>query len=240
MIGRFKTWYETGWSWVRNQDLLVLLLSLGVALGAWAFIELVDEVREGSTLGIDERIIRALRNSQNPAIPLGPPWLEVVMRDVTALGGVAVLTLVTAAVAGFVAIRRQFHALGLLVAAIGGGLLLNLALKALIDRARPGIVPHLMHETSASFPSGHSMLSAVVYITLGALLARLVEGMRLRVYILVVALLFSFLVGISRAYLGVHYPTDILAGWTLGSLWAVICWLVARFLQNRGQVESPR
>jgi undecaprenyl-diphosphatase len=143
-------------------------------------------------------------------------------------------------VAGFVAIRRQFHALGLLVAAIGGGLLLNLALKTLIDRARPEVVPHLMQETSASFPSGHSMLSAVVYITLGALLARLVEGIKLRVYILVVALLFTLLVGVSRAYLGVHYPTDILAGWTLGSLWAVICWLVVRFLQRRGTVESAK
>jgi len=239
MSNDWKERWTSGWLWVRNQDLLVLILSLGVALGLWGFVELADEVKEGTTLGFDERIMLALRNPQNLADPVGPPWLEVAMRDLTALGGVAVLTLVASAVAGYVAIRRQYHALWLLVAAIGGGLLLNLLMKSLIARARPAVVPHLMQEASASFPSGHSMLSAVVYITLGALLARLVEGMKFRVYIILVAILFSLLVGISRAYLGVHYPTDILAGWTLGSLWAVICWLAARFLQTRGKVEPP-
>jgi undecaprenyl-diphosphatase len=238
--GRWKRWWKTGWHWVRNQDLLVLLLSLGVALGLWAFIELADEVKEGSTLGLDARILRALRDPNDLAEPLGPAWLNVMMRDVTALGGVAVLALVTLAVSGFVAIRRQYGALGLLIAAILGGLLLNLILKGVVDRARPEVVPHLMQETSASFPSGHSMLSAVVYVTLGALLARLVEPVRLKVYILSVALLITFLVGVSRIYLGVHYPTDVLAGWTLGSLWAVICWLAARFLQGRGAVEGPQ
>lgn len=239
MIDCWKRWWNEGRRWVLNQDLLVLLLSLGVAFGLWAFIELADEVREGDTLGLDERLMRALRNPEDLADPVGPPWIEGLMRDLTAMGGVAVLTLVTLGVAGFVAIRRQFHALWLLFAAIGGGLVLNLLLKDLINRSRPAVVPHLMHETSASFPSGHSMLSAVVYVTLGALLARLVEPLKLKVYVLVMGLMFSFLVGLSRVYLGVHYPTDVLAGWTMGSLWAVICWLAARFLQRRGTVEGP-
>lgn len=240
MTIQWKNWWLTGWHWLRRQDLVVLLLSLAVPLGLWMFIELADEVREGSTLAWDERILHMLRNPQDLTDPIGPAWLEVIMRDFTALGGPAVLTLITCAVAGFVAIRRQYHALGLLGVAILGGLLLNLALKAVVNRTRPENIPHLVQETSASFPSGHSMLSAIVYITLGALLARLVQPTKLRLYILLVALLFSFLVGVSRAYLGVHYPTDILAGWTLGSLWAVVCWLVARYLQKRGQVESPR
>ncbi|MGN6642447.1 MAG: phosphatase PAP2 family protein, partial [Verrucomicrobiota bacterium] len=107
------------------------------------------------------------------------------------------------------------------------------------ERPRPELVPPLVRVSSASFPSGHSLLSAVVYLTLCALLARLVQPMKLKLYILGAGIFVSFLVGVSRVYLGVHYPTDVLAGWTAGAVWAVICWLLADYLQRRGWVEKP-
>lgn len=219
---------------MRSQDLQVLLLMLVVVLGVWGFVALADEVTEGDTRTFDEWLIRALRGSERPL------WLDSGMRDLTALGSVAVLTLVTAGVAGFLAIRRQSHALGLLGAALVGGLLFNATLKGYFARPRPDLIPHLAHVTSPSFPSGHSLLSTVVYLTLGALLARLVKERHLKIYVVGLALLLAFLVGVSRIYLGVHYPTDVLAGWTIGLIWAIACWLVARHLQQRGAVEKPK
>jgi undecaprenyl-diphosphatase len=121
--------------------------------------------------------------------------------------------------------------------ATSSGFALSVALKALFRRPRPEVVPHLMRAYSSSFPSGHSMISAVVYLTLGVLLAQLVHRRLLKFYFLMLAVLLTVLVGVSRVYLGVHYPTDVLAGWTAGLVWAVLGWLVQRALQRRGQVE---
>src|SRR5262249_16044963 len=154
-------------------------------------------------------------------------------RDFSALGGFAVLTLITLAVAGYLLIVRKRHAAILLVVAALGGRLVRHVLKALVDRPRPDVVPHLSHLSSASFPAGRAMLSAVVYLTLGAMLARLVERRRVKTYVLTVAILLTFLVGVSRVFLGVHYPSDVLAGWTAGLVWAVLCWLATRYLQRR-------
>jgi len=225
--------------WIRSREIVVLLAVLVVVLGTWAFIKLADEVKEKDTQNLDERIVRALRRPDNPAIPIGPPWLHEVGRDITALGGVAVISGLTFVVAGFLLMRKQYHALWLVLVATFGGLGLSTLLKAIIARDRPSVVPHLSYVTTSSFPSGHSMLAAVAYLTLGSLLARLVVEWRVKIYILVVALLITFLVGVSRVYMGVHYPTDVLAGWAAGLVWASICWLVARALQHRGAVEPP-
>ncbi|MBX7255725.1 MAG: phosphatase PAP2 family protein [Candidatus Hydrogenedentes bacterium] len=229
------------WSrWIRGrQDLLILVLFLMPVLGTWAFIELADEVVEGETQRIDEHVLRLLRNPEEPADPLGPPWFEEIGRDLSALGGVAVLTLVTVFVAGFLAMRRRWGALFFLLGSTLSGLALSTVLKYFFDRPRPDVVPHLSHAALASFPSGHSMLSAIVYLALGTLLARLVLELRLKLYILGMALTLTFLVGASRVYAGVHYPSDVLAGWTAGLVWAMLCWLAARYLQERGSVEKP-
>jgi undecaprenyl-diphosphatase len=238
MSNKKLSWIVRSYAWFRNQDLLVLLLMLGVVLGVWAFFELADGVKEGATRQMDEAVLKWFRSPADLADPVGPRWFEDSVRDITALGGSTVLSLVVLAIAGFVLLQRQFHAFWLMLAAIGGGVLLNVLIKGWFGRPRPELVPHLSHVSSASFPSGHSMLSAVVYFTLAALLTRLVAPLRIRIYILFVALTFSLLVGLSRIYLGVHYPTDVLAGWTLGLLWAILCWLTARFLQKRGAVET--
>lgn len=228
-----------GFGWVRHQDLLVLLLSLGVVLGIWGFFALADEVREGDTRRLDEAVILALRQPGEPSEPLGPPWLPGTVRDITALGSGAVLALFIVAVAGFVALRRQYRALLLLLAAVGGGVLLMVGLKDWFERPRPEFALRLVQAESWSFPSGHSLVSTVVYLTLGTMLARTVEPLRLKIYVISVGLFLAFLVGLSRIYLGVHYPTDVLAGWTIGLVWAVLCWLAARWLQRRGRVEGP-
>jgi len=115
-----------------------------------------------------------------------------------------------------------------------------MALKGFYDRPRPDLVPHMTQVDSPSFPSGHAQESAVIYFTLAAMLARLVEPRRLKLYFLGLAALFSFLVGMSRVYLGVHYPSDVLAGWMAGLAWAVLLWTVASYLQRQGSVEPAK
>ncbi len=231
--------------WLGGHELMVLLGLLVVVAGTWGFIELADEVLEGETQAFDERVILMLRRPDDPQTsrnesedPIGPAWMWEVGRDVTALGGYAVLTLVTCAVVVFLRLDRRFAMMWFVLGAVLGGFLLTMVLKSLFARDRPDIVPHLSQVHTSSFPSGHSMMSAVVYLTLGTLLTRLVVKRRLKFYSLFVAVLLTALVGVSRVYLGVHYPTDVLAGWTAGLTWATICWLIARSLQQRGTIEK--
>ena len=224
-------------SWLGEHELAVLLVALVAAGGVWGFIELADEVKEGSTQHFDDWALRALRKKDNPAEGIGPPWVGEMARDVTALGGVAVLTLLTTAVAGYLLLKRAYGAMWLVLAASLGALIVSSLLKRIVERPRPQIVPHLAYVYTSSFPSGHSMMSAAVYLTLGTLLARLVHEHIIKVYFLAVAIILTVLVGCSRVYVGVHYPTDVLGGWVAGLVWALLCWLAARYLQRHGQVE---
>lgn len=216
----------------------MLLAVLGLIVGVWVFIEVADEVLEGDSQHFDEWAVRAFRRDDDPARTIGPPWLEEVGRDLTALGGVTTLVLVIGAVTGFLWLRRLYGAMWLVLASTVGGLALSTLLKFSFARDRPAVVPHLSMVHTSSFPSGHSMLAAIVYLTLGALLARVVHERVLKAFVLLVALLTTLLVGLSRVYMGVHYPTDVLAGWAAGLSWALLCWLAARHLQRRGKVEQ--
>ena len=224
--------------WLRAREIKLLLGVLLVVAGTWTFIELADAVSKGDTQKFDVWAVRALREADNPALPIGPAWVQELARDLTALGGITVLLLVLLSVIGFLFLQRKYGAMWLVMIASATGFLISTVTKELFHRARPDVVPHLSYVKTASFPSGHSMLSAVVYLTLGSILTRLVKDRRTKAYLLVVPLLLTFLVGVSRVYLGVHYPTDVLAGWTAGIVWAVLCWLVARSLQKHGTVES--
>ncbi len=212
------------------------LLGLGAA-ALWAFIELADEVLEGETSSLDETIILMLRDPDDRTDPIGQPWLEEMMRDFTGMGGVGFLTLITMAVIGFLLFARKPKAALAVVVAIGGGILISSLLKAGFDRPRPDLVPHGSLVYTASFPSGHSMMTATVTLTLGAMLARTLPRRRLRAYIISVCILVTLLVGISRVYLGVHWPTDVLAGWLVGSAWALICGALMLRMQRSGMTE---
>jgi undecaprenyl-diphosphatase len=224
--------------WLGKNGIIVLGAMLIVVAGTWGFIALADEVQEGDTQRFDDWAVRSLRRADDPARPIGPRWLPEVGRDATALGGVAVLSLVTFIVAGYLLIVGKHHAMWLVIVATFTGLIVSSLLKYIVARDRPELVPHLSHVYTSSFPSGHSMLSAVVYLTLGSLLARVTPGRVVKLYLIGVAALLTFLVGLSRVYMGVHYPTDVLAGWTAGLVCAILCWLVARWLQHRGAVEK--
>ena len=219
----------------REMWLLAALVVLGAAV--WAFAELADEVLEGDTLRFDETILYTMREAGDPQDPLGPPWFEEVMRDVTALGSMFFVVFITLVVIGFLLLAGQVGGAILVFVAVAGGTLLSQVLKDAFVRPRPDIVAHGMETFTASFPSGHATLSAVTYLTLGALLMRLRARKREKAYIITVAVFLALAVGLSRLYLGVHWPTDVLAGWTIGAGWALVCWFVAVWLQAHGQVE---
>jgi len=224
--------------WAENIEPLALIAMAVWTASLWGFIELADEVLEGDTQAFDRWVLQMARDAANPADPLGPAWVEEIGRDATALGGAAWLTFTTVVIAVYLWLMDKVHMMWFMLTATISGLLVSTGLKEFFARPRPDLVPHLSHATSSSFPSGHSMLSAVVYLTLGSLLAAVMPNVKLKIYVLGVAVLLSIFVGISRVYLGVHYPTDVLAGWLAGLVWALLCWLAARWLQRRGQVES--
>ena len=223
-------------AWLGRHELAILLAIVSLAAGVWLFAALADEVMEGDTRKIDRTLLLALRRPADLQ-PLGPPALLNAARDITALGGPAVLTLLTAAASLFLALDGKKHMALFVCGSIGSGLLVSNLLKDSFDRPRPDIVPHEVYAASSSFPSGHSMLSALTYLTLGAILARAHQAKLLKAYFLLIAVFLTVLVGVTRVYLGVHWPTDVLAGWTAGAVWALLCWLLARWLQSRQALE---
>ena len=206
----------------------IIWLLVGLAACVLVFVLLARAVMEGRTQALDVRILRALRTADDPSKPIGPVWMEFVFLDLTSLGGVSVLGFVVFIVAAFLCTQRRYRtALVILVTSISGELI-DTAMKHFFMRPRPTVVPHLRDALDTSFPSGHAMDSAIVYLTLWAMLTRATERRVTKLYGLAMALLLTLLVGVSRVYLGVHYPTDVIGGWILGFVWAAVCWLIAQ------------
>ena len=223
-----------------EQDFELLAGALVIVGGLLSFLLVAHLLDRGFVRALDERLMLSLRNPANLGDAIGPPWLEGAVRDISALGSIAVLMLLSLAVISFLLIRRQRHAALLVLAAAGGGALLMGGLKEAFGRPRPRLVPHLFGDVATpSFPSGHALAAAAIYLTLAALVARLVEDRRSKAFVVSVALVLVLLIGFSRVYLGVHWPSDVLAGWTAGLSWAVACWIVMARLQKRGVVEKP-
>jgi undecaprenyl-diphosphatase len=224
---------------IERLEYTVILAILVVAGGAWGFMELLDEVSEGESHELDTAILLFFRAPGDTSDPIGPWWLEVAMRDITSLGSMTVLAIITAAVIGFLLISGRRATPLLVLVSVAGGTALSSLLKLGVDRPRPDLVARLVDVHTLSFPSGHAMLSAVTYLTLGALLARVLHGRAVKTYVLAVAVVLTIAIGLSRVYLGVHWPTDVLAGWCAGAAWAMICWLAAVALQRRGSIAPP-
>lgn len=188
---------------------------------------------------LDRNMLLALRSAHDRHDPLGPEWLEQMAVDITSLGGYTVLTALVGLVAGFLLLTGRRASAALLVITALSAIALSNTLKLLVARPRPDLVEHLVTVTSPSFPSGHALMSATIYLTLGALLARAWPQQPLRRYFMTVATVLAVLIGASRVYLGVHWPSDVLVGWCLGGLWAWGCWRLLPRLQERWPQRSP-
>lgn len=225
----------------RDREELGLLLGTLALLGIILLIlNLAGEVLDGDTLEFDKRLLASLRKADMPAQPIGPLWLEMAALDLTALGSASVLGLAVIAVVGFMVLHGMYRNAAFVFLASVGGWLLNDMLKEVFARPRPEVVPHLREVMSLSFPSGHALTSAAVFLTLGALLMRVAQSRLAKFYCMFIAMLATLLVGATRVYLGVHYPTDVLAGWLIGASWALFCWLLERSLEHTAGLRRER
>jgi len=228
------------WTRLERRELTWLFVGLGLCMLLLGFVTLAGEVTEGDTQAFDTRILSALRDPVDPSRPVGPAWIEEPLIDLTSIGGPTVLWLIVVAVAGFLVLQTRYRTAIVVVLTSASGELLNLAMKHVFSRPRPTIVPHLRAVYSTSFPSGHAMESAIVYLTLGAILMRAAESRVTKIYILGLAVLLTVVVGVSRVYLGVHYPTDVIAGWIVGFFWASVCWLVAQRFEGAMHIQAEK
>ena len=225
---------------LERHELTWLFVGLGACVLLFVFVTLAGEVTDGDTQAFDTRILQALRDPADPAKPIGPAWLEGSMIDLTAIGGPTVLGLTVVIVAGFLVLQTRYRtALVVAITSFSAELLSNV-MKHAFNRPRPSVVPHLREVFSSSFPSGHAMESAIVYLTLGAILMRAAESRITKIYIFATVVLLTSLVGISRVYLGVHYPTDVIGGWIIGFMWASICWLVAQRFEATAHIQAEK
>jgi len=223
-----------------RQELMILAGGVLILALIWIFATLADKVMEGETRQFDEWVLSALRQPSNPGQLRGPRWLALGAEDITALGSPTVLGLTVLAVTGYLLLHGLYRNGLFIFVASGGGWILNWILKQVFARTRPDIVPHLREVMSTSFPSGHALTSAAVYLTLGALLMRIAEGRLPKYYCIAIAMFVTFLVGTSRVFLGVHYPTDVVAGWLIGMSWALFCWVVERMLERRAGLKREK
>jgi len=226
--------------WLNRYEPLLLVMFAALSGGVLLFVYLTGQVIEGSTKGLDEAILLALRQPSDLSTPIGPGWLTHAVKDITSLGGTTVLTMMTVLVTIYLLLDRRRAIAIFVLASVLSGWALSAMLKLSVARPRPDIVPHLVEVNDLSFPSGHAMVSAVTYLTLAALISGTRRYRSTRIFIIAAGILLTLMIGTSRIYLGVHYPTDVLGGWCAGATWALGCWLVARrFISLSRGTDGP-
>lgn len=210
----------------------LFVVTAGIAL----FADLAEDMREGDGQAFDQAIL----NWMQPVVgePRGPWWLKEAAADLTSLGGISVLTLFAVIVFVFLLIQRKRLSALLLVVGLAGGVGLSEGLKAIFERQRPPEVFQAVDTLNASFPSGHALLSTVFYLTLGVMLTRAFPRTHLKAFVLGAAMVIAILIGLTRVYLGAHWATDVLAGWSVGAAWAMALWLAAYAVQRRQAVHA--
>jgi undecaprenyl-diphosphatase len=211
---------------IRRLETRALLLWLGAAGAIWAFLKLAGEMTEGETNAFDSKILLALRRPGDLADPIGSRSVEESMRDITALGGVTFLTLLTVVATLALVFHGKWKRAAVFAGAVVAANISSEVLKQVYDRPRPSLVPHGSYVYSASFPSGHSTLAAATFLTLATVIASLEPRRSTKALTYVVAIALTIMVGFSRVYLGVHWPSDVLGGWCLGAAWALAAWIV--------------
>jgi undecaprenyl-diphosphatase len=226
-------------AFARSEAASLAILAL-LAGAVFVFIEIAEEMTEGDSRALDMVVLQALHPASDPRDPIGPAWLDRAAADFTSLGSVSVLVTITLAVMGFLILRRRALEAALLAIALGGGLIISEGLKGLFNRERPPDIYRAAEALNPSFPSGHALLSAVLYLSLGAMLARSTTNKAIRAYVMAGAILITLLVGVTRVYLGVHWATDVLAGWCVGAAWATACWLFERWARTHFAAQPDR
>jgi undecaprenyl-diphosphatase len=223
--------------WLRAKDLRLVAILAAIGALVFAFIKIGRSVSGGGTTGFDEAILLALRDA--PDDPIGPPSLTAAVMHISALGSGAVTGLIVLITTLFFAVSKHYR-YALLMLACSLGTLAGMALlKEFYERERPTVVTHIDPPGGHSFPSGHSMISAALYMTLAVLIARTLKTRRQRVFVVAMGAIVMMMIGVTRLYLGVHYPTDVLAGWTAGLLWALVCGLIVEWFGKRGAKDIP-
>jgi undecaprenyl-diphosphatase len=232
-----SAWLRSRLDWLRARDLRLMATLVAIGVLALIFLRIGNEVSAGATDRIDRAILLAFRNS--PSDPIGSPVIEAAVMHISALGSGAVTTLVVIIATLFFALAGRWRYAIFMVACAAGTAICMSLLKGLYERPRPTVVTQLDPPGGLSFPSGHSMISAALYVTLGVLIARALPTRRLRVFAVATGAFLTMIIGLSRLYLGVHYPTDVLAGWTAGGAWALLCGVVINVLGRRGVADLP-
>lgn len=223
---------------LRRTETRALLTWLAAAGAVMGFLEIADDVGEGDTDEIDRRLLMMMREPGRPDDPIGPRAFEEAMRDVTALGGFTVLTLLTVAAVVVFALHRSRRQAAVLALTVLSAQWTSGALKDFYDRPRPNLVPHGSYVYSESFPSGHSTLSAATWLTLATMIASLETRPAMKALAYALATLIVLAVGASRVYLGVHWPSDVLAGWAAGAAFAFAAWIVLDLWRRFGRRQK--
>ena len=215
--------------------LLAMMLLIFMVMG---FTEVADDVMEGDTHGIDTALLMMMRDGNDPQNAGGPPWVEEMMRDVSGMGGILILSFVSLGAAAYLFMRGKIGQGVYLLGTVAVGTLLSNILKAGFDRPRPDLVPHGSYTFTGSFPSGHSMMAAIVYLSVGVLLARAHDNIKLKIYFIALSVILTVAIGISRVYLGVHWPSDVLAGWMAGCAFALTFYMLEWAWMSRTRLLS--
>ncbi|MDF2494893.1 phosphatase PAP2 family protein [Sphingomonas sp.] len=211
-----------------------VFIALAALAGAVLIVTLLGgTIARGTQFDFDHAIMLALRTPGDQSVPIGPSWLQGAMIDITALGGGTVLTLIVVLALGFLVACRHFLTAALVLGGtVSGSLAISLG-KQLVGRDRPALVDHLVEVASASFPSGHAGNSAIIYFTITLMVMQIVPRAAARWYLFGATIVLVGLIGFSRVYLGVHWPSDVLAGWSAGILWAFAWWALGSWLRLR-------